>query len=532
MAEQPTQGQPEGSAASAQTPHSVHIELPSVNPDDVFFIISKCLLDILVEHWDLLKSNYVTSDILTALAASCMEIVQKLAEGILDIIIPQFYSYIRTHGSISPPNFRVTEDQIQAYMEDSLEQALTMGLKINVRYFSHTKMFSQLLQGHISRTVNSVLVVFTQSPTLVSRLPVILVSGCVTSITNLKHMVNEMATMLTYALNPEQRLQEFIDDKSSSAIKCDELDSPLFCFNSRDDFRDQMKAYLIYMLEVLRKNLEKPCQISSKNKRVICILVGTNTKILTVEDSESHGHKSPKDSCCDLNSIPGSVPETDKAESLTIARETEDRSRSVDSTRDFVFIRNIVDELMQAFMDDVHTEEETAGAQTAGLQLDAAKEDTIRKVTNRIFDLLMNGHIYQIPTLLPRRHVGDTITYARLMRGNIVDQGIIAHTVYMSTEEVVTRCVVQMLLWTELNIQKKGLPSPTLAAGELSPEPDFEEDKPSEEETQQCMFPFTHRTAFCIKKKCSTLQKIFSNFTRAMCRPFMTCCKPESHQTS
>ncbi|KAK2856578.1 hypothetical protein Q5P01_005313 [Channa striata] len=481
MAEQLIQDQPQCSAASVETPDCLHIELPHVNQDDVFLIISKCLLDIPIEHWNILKCPCckVACDTLTALAASCMDVVQRFAEMILDIVIPQVYSYMRTHGSISPIHFRVTKDQIQAYMGDSVEQALTLGLKINVQMFSHTKVFTQLLQKHISRTVNSVLALFAQSPTLESRLPVILVSGCVASITNLKHMVNEMANMLIQILTPKHRFAE-CRFKSSLDKKGEELNCLSYYLNPRDHFRNKMKTYLIYMFEVLRESLEKPCQISSRNKRVVCIRVGTNTKILTVEDSESHEQKSPMDFYSNLNAIPGSVPETDKAESpfsgsLEITRETEERSHSVDQMRDIIFIRDIVDELMKVFMDDLHTEEETSSGQTAGLQLNAVKELTIRKITNSIFDLIMNGHNYQTASLLSGRHVGDTITYTSLMSGNIADRGLVAHTVYMRTEEVVTRCAVQMLLWAPLYLKKSNLlacPSPAFnATVEVDSEP-------------------------------------------------------------
>uniref|UniRef100_A0A0F8CFK0 Uncharacterized protein n=1 Tax=Larimichthys crocea TaxID=215358 RepID=A0A0F8CFK0_LARCR len=126
-----------------------------------------------------------------------MDIVQTLAEAILDVMMPQVYRYMKTYGTFSPTVLDLTEDRIHNYLGDSIEQALAECMQIEVQDIADTQVFSQLLRRHISKTVDSVLASTTQTPMLEFRNPVFYVSGCYTSISDLKNMAFELINILT-----------------------------------------------------------------------------------------------------------------------------------------------------------------------------------------------------------------------------------------------------------------------------------------------------------------------------------------------
>lgn len=411
----------------------------------------------------------------TVLANSCMDIIQIFAETIIDVVMPQVYRYMRTYGTFSPSVLGLTEDRIHTYLGDSIEQALANALKIKVQNFVATKEFSKSLLRHISKTVNSVLTLFTQTPILESRLPVVFVSGCVTSIGELTDMVRQFATILTGAFEAQQRAQKMTEDQRRQTASYEpgrEVELPIFNLNSRSDLKKLVKTYIIRMLKVL-KNAQMPnCEMSPSNHGDVCIRVGSKTHILTVEDRKSDRQESAMSSYCGLDSIPGAVPDSNDTEShsdrcpfssITVISTTEDHSSRLSPTV-MESIKNIADELVQDFLE--------VNLQRA-VQTDSWLEVVkLRELTNRTFNVVMTGRDYQIPLAPAGTRICDTVIYRNLRRKGVTDPGIVAHALYLRTAEVVTRCAVQVLLWSELHAEQSDYPSP-LAFEQLSVDPDF-----------------------------------------------------------
>lgn len=175
---------------------------------------------------------------MTVLAFFCMDIIQNFAEAILDCVIRQVYRYMRTSGTFSSTKLRVTEDRIHAYLGDFIGQALSKCLKINLQNFVSIKLFSELLVRYISKTVNSVLAFTTKTPILESKIPLSFVSVCVTSIRDLKDTACQMALILMAALNPKKQAEVVTEAQSRPTSSCEpnaEVESPIFCLNSRHD---------------------------------------------------------------------------------------------------------------------------------------------------------------------------------------------------------------------------------------------------------------------------------------------------------
>ncbi|XP_044026320.1 uncharacterized protein LOC122863675 [Siniperca chuatsi] len=478
MTEQPPLDQPGCSAASVQIPDTLHIDLPRVDPQDICFTLNKCLVQMTTQQWKLITGGIVSCAMMTVLANSCMDIIQTFAEAILDVVMPQVYRYLRTYGSFSPSVLDLTEDRIHTYLGDSIEQALANCLKMKVQNSVATKVFSQLLLRHISKTINSVLDLSTQTPILESSLPVFFVSGCVTSIKDLKDMVCQIATILMEALEGQ--------GQSSQTALCEPregAESPVFCLNSICNLKKLVKTYIIRIVKVLKSRAQMPhCEMSSWNHSDVCIRVGTNIQILTMEDRESHEQQSATSSYSGVDAIPGVVPNSDDAKShsdncpfhsVTIIAATEDHSCLLGPT-EMESIKNIVDELVQAFW-----EEDLQGtAQTDSYQkaVHSGKEVIdnvkIRELTDKIFNVIMSGRDYQISLVPAGSRICDTVTYRKPRRGDFSNPGIIAHALYMRTEELVTRCAVQVLLLSGLCPWVSDFPS-SLTFDELPYDPDY-----------------------------------------------------------
>ncbi|XP_032367291.1 uncharacterized protein LOC116686396 [Etheostoma spectabile] len=474
MTEQPAQNQG-CSAALVQTPDTLHIDLPHVDPKEVGFTINKCLIQITTKHWDLVTNGLVSCVLTTVLANSCMDLIQIFAETIVDVLMPQVYRYKRTYGTFSPSVLGLTEDRILTYMGDSIEQALADALKIKLQNFVSTNEFSKSLFRHISKTVNSVLALFTQTPALESSLPVVLVSGCVTSIGELTDMVRQFATILTGAFEAQQRAQKMTEDQWSKTASYEpgrEVEPPVFNLNSRSDLKKLVKNYIIRMLKVL-KNAQMPnCEMSPSNHRDVCIRVGANTHILTVEDRKSDRQESVMSFYCGLDSIPGAVPDSNDTESqsercpfssITVIATTEDHSSRL-SPIEIESIKNIADELVQDLL-----EVDLQGAVQTDSWLEVGK---LRELTDRSFNVVMSGRDYQIPLALAGTRICDTMIHRNRRRKSVVDPDIVAHALYLRTAEVVTRCAVQVLLWSELHSEQLSYPSP-LAFEQLSVDLEF-----------------------------------------------------------
>lgn len=383
-----------------------------------------------------------------------MDLIQTFAQAILDVILPQVHTHMRTHGTFSPTILGVTEDRIQAYMGASIGQALSSCLRFNVQDLQDTKLFCELLFKYISQSVNAVLALTTQTPILESKVPVIFVSGCVSYNRDLKCMVSHMAFILLQALNPQP----------DTVAMCNDIKSPWYNFNSRRDLKKMVKTYITRMVRVLRSSQRAPSRVSSDNQRDICIRVGTNAKLLTVEKSKSQQQKSTKDSFSGSDFIPGAVPDKSGSTSesspfllVTVIGTTENDLFS--AIMENQTITNLADELVEAFLNDLGEVTETVAEQNTALQLDDVDKEKIRTFTDRVFELVMSGHDYQVPLVPAQRRMCETVTYRRLRRWDITDLGIITHTLYLRTEEVVTRCVVDVLLWQTLGYWGPDYPS-------------------------------------------------------------------------
>ncbi|KAI3364043.1 hypothetical protein L3Q82_010872, partial [Scortum barcoo] len=423
-------------AVSRQIPDALHIDLPDVDPVQVWFTINKCLIQTRL-HWESMADGFVTCAVTTSLASCCMDMIQTFAEAILDVVMPQVYKYMGTYGPFSSTILDLTEDRIFTYLGDFIEQVLDNFVKVKLE---STKVFCELLLRHISRTVNSVLVLTTQTPIVESRLPVFFVSGCVTSVTDLKNMVCQIATLLIEAFKAQNPALE------------NGLKTLTRTLNSRHDLKKLVTSYLMRMVKVLKRRTQMPlCKKSSRNHRHVCIRVGTLTEILTVEDSESPGQYSAMSSFSDLDALPGGVPESSNHydscpfSSHTIICATEDHSPRL-APSEMESIDNIADDLVQAFL-EVDLQDVM---QTDSGRLEVMDNVNLREITVRLFSVIMKGHHYQIPVVPAGRRMCDTVTYRQLYRGGVADQSVIAHTLYLRTEEIIVRCALQVLLWSAL----------------------------------------------------------------------------------
>lgn len=407
--------------------------------------------------WDFIEDGLVNAELAAVLADSCMDIIQTLAQTILDVVMLQVYRQRRTCATFSPTVLSLTEGQIHAYLGDSIQQALANSLRLPVQTLGLTKVFAELLVRHISKTVNSVLALSTQTSILESRVPVFFVSGCQTLLQDLRYMVGHIAAILIASLNhPEVTEAQSSQTASFEHRNLLELESPVFCFSTKNGLKGFLKTYITRMVNVLKRAhmQNRESRMSSSNRRDVCIIVGSNTQILTVEDIEAH-EQSAKSSYSGLDVIPGAVPDNDDApseanpfSSVTVIDTTEDTCPDEADT-----IKNIADELVKAVLGgDQQEEAETDSCQESGNDgLAVVYCSKLKELTDRIFHLVMSGQDYQIPYLPVGMRMCDSVTYRKLRRGGVTNPGIVTQALYMRTEELVSRCAVQALIWSTLD---------------------------------------------------------------------------------
>ncbi|XP_074471535.1 uncharacterized protein LOC141756016 [Sebastes fasciatus] len=458
MTERPAQDPPGSSAASVQMPDTLHVDLPHVDPQEVRLTINKLLMHMTAEHRAEMEDNLVSSEMIAVMVDCCMDIIQTSAEAIVDVVMPQVYRYLRIYGTFSPSILGLTEDRIQTYLGDSVERGLSNTLKVNVQDFVETKYFSQMLCSYISETVNTVLDLTTQTPTPESRLPVVFVSGVVSSLEAYANLLRLFAKILVGAVKARQRAQKTTEDEWSQTSEAKPL---LFVLATKKDLTTMTEAYITRMVKHL-KNVQKPHRcVNSSNRRDVCVRVGTNTQILTVKNRESERQRSAAPSHCGFDAIPAAVHDGDVIESrsesppfgsVTVIDATEDRSAPSSGPSAMESIKNIAVELVQAFLEEVPEEEEVAHT-----------GQKLKELIDRIFNVVMGGHDYQIPSVPAGMRLMDTVTYRRLRGRDVTDPGIVAHTLYLRTEEVVTRCAWQILLPDKLHLQL--LQHPTVNSG-------------------------------------------------------------------
>ncbi|KAG8011081.1 hypothetical protein GBF38_005736 [Nibea albiflora] len=111
MSDQPTQNNAGCSARSVQMPDTLHIDLPHADLDDVSLIIGIGFIQLKASHWDLISVGATSYELITLVGNLCMDIVQSLAEAILDVVMPQVFKYMRTYGTFPPSVLGLTEDR-------------------------------------------------------------------------------------------------------------------------------------------------------------------------------------------------------------------------------------------------------------------------------------------------------------------------------------------------------------------------------------------------------------------------------------
>ncbi|XP_037645059.1 uncharacterized protein LOC119499905 isoform X1 [Sebastes umbrosus] len=471
MTEQPAQDPPWSSAASVQMPDTLHVDLPHADPLEARFTICKCLTDMTTEHCAEMEDSLVSCEMITIMANSCLDIIQTFAEAIVDVVIPQVYRYKRIYGTFTPSVLGLTEDRIHTYLGDSVEQGLSNALQINLENCLDAKEFSLMLSRHISETVNSVLALTTLTSTPESRLPVLFVTSCLISNEDFSELVRHFANVLVGASKPLRRAQQKTEDQQSQTVESELI---VFHFSSESDLTTLVKTYITRMVKVLKSSQMPHRDVNSSNRRDVCVRVGTNTLILTVEDRESDRQRSAMPSHWGFDAIPGAVPDSDVTKSssesppfssVTVIAATEDRSAPLGPSG-IESIEIIADELVQEIV-----QENFPGAK----ETDTVQK--LRELTDRIFDVVMSGHDYQIPSVPAGTRMCDTVTYRRLREKDVTDPGIVAHTLYLRTEEVAARCAVQVLLWLQLYSELPLHPdSDWFAFNELSDNSDEEAD--------------------------------------------------------
>lgn len=356
-------------------------------------------------HWDLISVNVTSYELITWVGNLCMDIVQTLAEAILDVMMPQVYRYMKTYGTFSPTVLDLTEDRIHNYLGDSIEQALAECMQIEVQDIADTQVFSQLLRRHISKTVDSVLASTTQTPMLEFRNPVFYVSGCYTSISDLKNMAFELINILTRG----HQLAGMRHELSPEVF---------FPCNTVMMLSQLVRTYITRNVNVLRRRAEMPYfPITSSNHRDFLLRVGRNIQMLTIEESESP------------------IPDSQ----IMITATGINKSPYLDFDK-MDSIREITDNLIETFLKSSQSKE----------ALELEDKVKLKEITDRLFSVVMMGRDYPITILPARTRLCNTVIYRELRRGIYTNSGLVAHALYMRTEEVIYRCALQILLWSAL----------------------------------------------------------------------------------
>ncbi|KAM7367592.1 hypothetical protein PAMP_013878 [Pampus punctatissimus] len=457
----------EPSTTPVQMADTLHIDLSHIDPEDVCILIYKHLILITMDYWDFFKEDLVIPEVTVLFADLCMELVQTLSQTILDVVMPQVYRYRTTGGTVSPADF-LNEDQIHAYLGDSIQQALVKSLHLPVDSLEHIKAFTELLVSHISRTVNSILAAATQASILESRVPVFFVSGCQTLLPDLKDMINHIVAALRTGFLQQKTEVHSNQTESCGSSDLSTLKSLVFCCSTKDSLRRFMKTYITRMVKLLKTIAQmryENSEMSSSDRRDICVIVGSNTEILTVEESEVHEQPATS-SYSGLDVIPGAVPdnkpssETSPFSTVTVI-DTEHFQRSVDDEAES--IENIVDELVQTILgEDQKGPAETGSQESVSSEQEAAYSLKLKELTGRLFNLVMSGQAYQIPCLPDKIRLCDTMTYRKPRRWRVTNPDVIVQALYMRTEELVSRCAVQALMWPTTDwLGSDYIPDPT-----------------------------------------------------------------------
>ncbi|XP_047430018.1 uncharacterized protein LOC124999245 [Mugil cephalus] len=494
--EQPTQDQSECPSA-LQMPDTLPIDLPPANIMDICITINDGFF-LLIKQGLMLNDTLDTCDMITTPVFSCLDIIQTLAEGIVDVVIPQVYRYTRSYGTFSPSILGLNEERIHTYLGDTIELTLTRFLNVDVRNFVSIRKFSELLVRNITKAVNSVLALTTQTPIWGSRVPVFFVSGCETSVRDLIDLAWLMVLILTEARDSrraqktqrrtretedrtqeaedrtqetedrtqetEDRTQETEDrtqvaedrtqETAASPLHWNPLEStglkpPLFLNQSRNTLRSMLKNHILSIVNAFRSEARMPwVEMNTSNHRKICIRVGTNTQALTVEDSESY--KGP--SCSASHILPGAVPESSSACLPSATVTNRGVNYDFDPRMDVRIISEVVDDLVESFWKDPLEVEQIESYQNAAHDgQDSFDLVKLRQLTDEIFNVIMNGQVYQIPLVPPTVRMCDTVTYEKRMSVDVPNTSLATQSLYMRTEEVATRCALQVLLWSAVN---------------------------------------------------------------------------------
>ncbi|CAK6976952.1 uncharacterized protein LOC121882563 [Scomber scombrus] len=447
-----------------QTPDALRIDLSHIDQDEVRFAVYSFLIQMMTDNLDILRQDFVTAELEATLAESCMNMIQALSETILDVALPQVYRYRRICGTFSPVVFPITEDQINACLGDSIQHILVNSLHAPRNVLKNTKVLTELIVRHISKTVNSAQALYIQTSSQESRVPVVFVSGCLTLFPDLKDMVCEIATILMASLNNQGLLELRSYHDLSSFGNIFELVPPTFCGNSRDGLKRFLRTYITRMVTILKSRAQKVYKrstMSSSDQGNVCIIIGSDTHILTVEDSSQACGQSAMSSNNGLDVISGAVPDNNEEEcpcetsvfdSVTLIGTRMDPVPDVAE-----MIKNIANELVQTVLGDYWLAEESDSSQVSVVYVPELKE-----LTDRIFNLVMSGQDYQVPCQPTGVRMGDTVTYRKLSRRDVNTPGIVTQALYMRTEELVCRCAVQALLWATMDSLDSGQSSQNL----------------------------------------------------------------------
>lgn len=408
----------------------------------------------------------MTAELEATLAESCMNMIQALSETILDVALPQVYRHRRTCGTFSPVVFPITEDQIHACLGDSIQHILVNSLHAPRNVLENTKVLTRLIVRHVSKTVNSAQDLYIQTSNQESRVPVVFVSGCLTLFPDLKNMVCEIATVLMASLNNQGLLELRSYQDLSSLSNIFELVPPTFCGNSRDGLKRFLRTYITRMVTILKSRAQKVykrSRMSSSDHENICIIIGSDTHILTAEDSSQACGQSAMSSNHGLAVISDAVPDNNEVE-CPCETSAFDSVTLIGTRMDPVpdeteMIKNIANELVQTVLGD-YSAEESDSSQVPVLEVVYVPE--LKELTDRIFNLVMSGQDYQIPCQPTGVRMGDTVTYRKLSRRDINTPGIVTQALYMRTEELVCRCAVQALLWATMDSLDYGQSSQNL----------------------------------------------------------------------
>ncbi|KAM7395029.1 hypothetical protein PAMA_006668 [Pampus argenteus] len=175
----------------------------------------------------------------------------------------------------------------------------------------------------------------------------------------------------------------------------------------------------------------------------ICVIVGSSSEILTVEESEVHEQPATS-SYSGLDAIPGGVPDNEPSPATSPVSTVTVNGTEVYNEAES--IENVVDELVQTIRGG---DQESAESVTSDQE--AACSRKLKELTDRLFNLVVSGQDYQIPQLPDGMRMCDIVTYRKTRRCYGINPDVIIQALYMRTEELVSRCVVQAVMWRTID---------------------------------------------------------------------------------